>query len=110
MSKPLGSYVTFFGRDNLLSAIEDRYGSHLEKLSYKEKLILILSVATSLDTDCHTQTTRDEVYAIANKINEKLSIHEREGLLEAFASQLRWGWEDPRVTQNLENNGIKATT
>lgn len=106
MTKALGCYVTFFGRDNLLAAIEDRYGSHLEKLSHKEKMILILSVATSLDQDCPTQTTRDEVYAIANKINEKLSIHEREGLLEALVTQLRWGWEDPRVTQNVENNAI----
>ena len=109
MTEPLGHYIAYFAGDNLVAAIEDRYGSRFEKLSRKEKMILILSVATSIDQDCYTQTCRDEVYAIANRINDKLSINEREGLLEALVTQLRWGWEDPRITQNLENNAVQTT-
>ncbi len=109
MTKTLGYYVTFFGRDNLLAALEDRYGSHLEKLSRKEKLILIGTLAIRLDLECSTQTVEDEIYLLSNDINDKLPASEREGLLEALIAQLRWGWEVPRVSQVEENNGIEAT-
>lgn len=91
MSKPLGYYTGYTpGDDSFLERVQEKYGSGFEKISKREKLV-ILTVLTShlgcqLDGD-----VRSEIFAIATEMRDQLSLSDQAGIMEALIAQIRWG-------------------
>ncbi|MEH2300006.1 MAG: hypothetical protein V7K88_13520 [Nostoc sp.] len=59
-------------------------------MTKREKLVILTALASQmgcqLEGDC-----RAEIFAIAKKMTEKLSLSDQAGIMEAIISQIRWG-------------------
>lgn len=91
MSKPLGYYTNHTpGEETLLATLEDNYGAAFEKISKREKLVILTVLAShigcQLEGDC-----RDEIFTIAKQITEQMTIADQAGIMEAIIAQVRWG-------------------
>ncbi|MEH2337600.1 hypothetical protein [Nostoc sp.] len=91
MSKPLGYYTSYTpGEDTLLASLQEEYGATFEKMTLREKLVILTALAShmgcQLEGDC-----RAEIFAIAKQITEHLTISDQAGIMEAIISQIRWG-------------------
>lgn len=91
MNKPLGYYTTYVpGDDSYLLQLQKQYGSCLQKLSRREQLFLLQSLAASL---CCSELgeVRAEVINSSIECNMRLPKNDVEGLCEALINQIRWG-------------------
>ncbi len=91
MSKPLGYYTDITpGEDSLLTKLEEKYGAGFEKISKREKLVILTVLAShigcQLEGDC-----RSEIFAIAKQMTDQLSLSDQAGVMESIISQTRWG-------------------
>lgn len=91
MSKPLGYYTSQTpGEESLLGFLEEEYGSTFEKISKREKLSILMILASNLGNHFDGDV-RGEIYAIAREMTDKLSLSDQAGIMEAIISQVRWG-------------------
>ncbi len=91
MTKPVGYYISYsLGDGSLLEQLEEEYGSTFQKISKREKLLLIQSLATELGDSLH-ELPRDEIYQLQEKLNTQLSQSDRAALIQALISQIRCG-------------------
>lgn len=81
MTKPLAE-------KSLLDDIQGKYGSHLENVTWKEKLVLIQLMSFQL-SECCDGLTRVEILHLASKAKEELSTSDQIGLIEALTSQIK---------------------
>ncbi|MDZ7970305.1 MAG: hypothetical protein RM368_36155 [Nostoc sp. DedSLP03] len=91
MSKPLGYYTNYTpGDDSLLATLQDKYGAAFEKISKREKLVILTALAShvgcQLEGDC-----REEIFTVAKQMIEQLTIADQTGIMEAIIVQIRWG-------------------
>ena len=91
MSKPIGYYTNYTpGDETLLATLQDNYGAAFEKISKREKLVILTVLAShigcQLEGDC-----RAEIFTIAKQITQELTIADQTGIMEAIISQIRWG-------------------
>lgn len=91
MSKPLGYYTNYIpGEETLLATLQDNYGAAFEKMTKREKLVILTVLAShigcQLEGDC-----RAEIFAYAKQITEQLTIADQAGIMEAIICQVRWG-------------------
>ena len=91
MSKPIGYYTNFTpGEETLLATLQDNYGAAFEKISKREKLVVLTALAShigcQLEGDC-----REEIFTIAKQMIEQLTIDDLTGIMEAIIVQIRWG-------------------
>jgi hypothetical protein len=97
MSKPIGYYTNYTpGDGTFLDYLQETYGATFERMTKREKLFLISSLSAQMCGDAPGET-RNEIYEIGAKIQEKLPLSEQEGLLEALIAQIRWGQHEPTV-------------
>ncbi|MEH2456388.1 hypothetical protein [Nostoc sp.] len=91
MSKPLGYYVGCTPGYNLfLERVQEEYGAAFEKISKREKLCILMILASSLG--CQLQgDVRGEIYVIAKEMTDQLSLSDQAGIMEAIIHQVRWG-------------------
>ncbi|MEH1874115.1 hypothetical protein [Nostoc sp.] len=91
MSKPLGYYTSYTpDEDSLLEKLQEEYGSAFEKISKREKLSILMILASNLG--CQIEGgVRGEIYAVAKEMTDKLSPSDQAGIMEALVSQIRWG-------------------
>ncbi|MBC1218474.1 hypothetical protein GNF10_17420 [Nostoc sp. UCD121] len=91
MSKPLGYYTAYTpGDDSLLDEVQRKYGSAFEKMSKREKLSILMILASSLGCQLDGGV-RGEIYSIAREMTDQLSLSDQAGIMEAIISQIRWG-------------------
>jgi hypothetical protein len=91
MTKPIGHYTSYTPGDrSYLESLQERYGSFFEKITKREKLFLVSSLASQLCGDASGET-RNEIYEVGVEIQQCLPISDQEGLLEALVAQIRWG-------------------
>ncbi len=91
MTKPVGYYTSYsFGDGSLLEQLQEEYGSTFQKISEREKFLLIQSLATELGDSLH-ELPRDEIYQLQEKLNTQLSQSDRAALIESLISQIRCG-------------------
>ena len=91
MSKPLGYYTTHTpGDDSLLDKLQSDYGSYFEKISKREKLVILTVLASHLGCELEGDV-REEIFAVAAQIRDQLSLSDQAGIMEALISQVRWG-------------------
>ncbi|MEH2435200.1 MAG: hypothetical protein V7K25_13255 [Nostoc sp.] len=91
MSKPIGHFTSYTLNDgSLLDSLQEEYGSGFEKMTKREKLFLISSIAIQ-SCDQSPGRCRDEIYVVGYQINSSLPQADREGLIEALINQVRWG-------------------
>ncbi|MEH2031036.1 MAG: hypothetical protein V7K67_15465 [Nostoc sp.] len=91
MSKPLGYYTNHPpGDDSLLDEVQKKYGSCFEKMSKREKLSILVILASNLGCQLEGDV-RGEIYAIAREMTDQLSLSDQAGVMEAIISQVRWG-------------------
>jgi hypothetical protein len=91
MSKPLGYYTAYTPGDNsLLEKLESEYGSCFEKMSKREKLSILMILASNLGNHLDGGV-RGEIYAVAREMTVQLSLSDQAGIMEAIISQVRWG-------------------
>ncbi|WP_298908714.1 hypothetical protein [uncultured Nostoc sp.] len=91
MSKPLGHYTGYTpGDDTLLAKLQDKYGAAFEKISKREKLVILTVLAShlgcALEGDC-----RAEIFTVAKQITEEITLADQAGIMEAIIGQVRWG-------------------
>ena len=72
MSKPLGYYTSYTpDEDSLLEKLQKQYGSAFEKISKREKLSILMILASNLG--CQMEGgVRGEIYAVAREMTDKL--------------------------------------
>ena len=91
MSKPLGYYTAYTpGDDSFLEKLQSEYGSCLEKITKREKLSILMILASHLGNQLEGDV-RSEIYAIAREMTDQLSLSDQAGVMEAIISQIRWG-------------------
>ncbi|MEH2287151.1 hypothetical protein [Nostoc sp.] len=91
MSKPLGYYTSHTPDDNsLLAKLEEEYGSTFEKMTNREKLSILMILASNLGNQLDGGV-RGEIYAAAREMTNQLSLSDQAGIMEAIISQVRWG-------------------
>ncbi|MFN6526935.1 hypothetical protein [Nostoc sp. ChiSLP03a] len=91
MSKPLGYYTAYTPGDNsLLETVQEEYGSTFEKMSKREKLVILTVLASHIGCQLDGDV-RGEIFAIAKDMRDKLSLSDQAGVMEAIISQVRWG-------------------
>lgn len=91
MSKPLGYYTGYTPGDNsLLEKVQEEYGSTFEKMTKREKLSILMILASSLGNQLEGGV-RGEIYAVAREMTDQLSLSDQAGIMEAIVSQIRWG-------------------
>lgn len=91
MSKPLGYYTSHTpGDGSLLEKVQEEYGSAFEKMTKREKLSILMILASSLGCQLEGDV-RGEIYAIAREMTDQLSLSDQAGIMEAIISQIRWG-------------------
>ena len=91
MSKPLGYYTSHTpGDDSLLTSLEEEYGATFEKISKREKLVILTILASELGCQMNGDC-RAEIFDIAREMTERLTMSDRAGIIEAIISQIRWG-------------------
>ena len=88
MSKPLGYYTA---SDNpLLETVQEEYGSTFEKMTKREKLVILTVLASHIGCQLDGDV-RGEIFAIAKDMRDHLSLSDQAGIMEAIISQVRWG-------------------
>ncbi|MDZ8239704.1 MAG: hypothetical protein RMZ69_21570 [Nostoc sp. ChiQUE01a] len=91
MTKPIGYFTSYSpGDGSLLESLQEEYGSTFERMTKREKLFLIFSIASQLCEQAPGKC-RDEIYVVGYQVNSSLSLKDREGLLEALINQVRYG-------------------
>ena len=91
MSRPLGYYTNYTpGDDSLLERVEEKYGSGFEKISKREKLSILMILASNIGCQLEGDV-RGEIYALAREMADQLSLSDQAGVMEAIISQIRWG-------------------
>ncbi|MDZ8070367.1 MAG: hypothetical protein RMY64_32955 [Nostoc sp. DedQUE08] len=91
MSKPLGYYTAYTPGDNsLLQTVQEEYGSTFEKMSKREKLVILTVLASHIGCQLDGDV-RGEIFVIAKDMRDKLSLSDQAGVMEAIVSQVRWG-------------------
>ncbi|MEH2138898.1 hypothetical protein [Nostoc sp.] len=91
MSRPLGYYTNYSpGDDSLLERVQEKYGSGFEKMSKREKLSILMILASNLGNQLEGGV-RGEIYAAAREMTDQLSPSDQAGIMEAIISQVRWG-------------------
>ena len=100
MSKPLGYYTNHTpGEETLLATLQDNYGAAFEKISKREKLVMLTALAShigcQLEGDC-----RAEIFTISKQITQQLTIADQIGIIEAIIGQIRYG-QNFVVQENL---------
>lgn len=91
MSKPLGYYTGYTpGDGSLLERVQEEYGATFEKMSKREKLVIVTVLASHIGCQFDGDV-RGEIFAIAKEMTEKLSISDQTGVMEALVAQIRWG-------------------
>ncbi|WP_414572714.1 hypothetical protein [Nostoc sp. CCY 9925] len=100
MSKPIGYYTGYTpGDGSYLEELQEKYGSTFEKMSKREKLFLVSTLASHLCV-AEQGETRDEIYILSVDLQSKLPASEQAGLLEALVAQIRWGNHDSTTVHN----------
>ncbi|MDZ7966885.1 MAG: hypothetical protein RM368_18215 [Nostoc sp. DedSLP03] len=91
MSKPLGYYTAYTPGDNsLLETIQEEYGSTFEKMTKREKLVILTVLASHIGCQLDGDV-RGEIFAIAKDMRDKLSLSDQAGIMQAIIDQVRWG-------------------
>ena len=91
MSKPLGYYTEYTpGDDSFLERVQEKYGSGFEKITKREKLVILTVLASHLGCQLDGDV-RSEIFAIATQIRDQLSLSDQAGIMEALIAQIRWG-------------------
>ena len=91
MSKPLGYYTACTpGDGSLLEKLEEEYGSTFEKMTKREKLVILTVLASHIGCQLDGDV-RGEIFAIAKEMTDQLSLSDQAGIMEAIISQIRWG-------------------
>ncbi|MEH2174806.1 hypothetical protein [Nostoc sp.] len=91
MSKPLGYYTGYTPGDNsLLETVQEEYGSTFEKMTKREKLVILTVLASHIGCQLDGDV-RGEIFAIAKQMRDELSLSDQAGVMEAIISQVRWG-------------------
>ncbi|BBD67966.1 hypothetical protein NIES4072_47220 [Nostoc commune NIES-4072] len=91
MSKPLGYYTAYTpGDDSLLEKLQEEYGSTFEKISKREKLVILTVLASHLGCQLEGDV-RSEIFAVAAEMRDQLSSPDQAGVMFAIISQIRWG-------------------
>ena len=83
MSKPLGYYTGYTpGDDTLLAKLQDKYGAAFEKITKREKLVILTVLAShlgcALEGDC-----RAEIFTVAKQITEEITLADQAGIMFA---------------------------
>ncbi|MBD2388818.1 hypothetical protein [Cylindrospermum sp. FACHB-282] len=90
MTKPIGYYTGLVpGGDSLLNSLETQYGATFERMTRREKLYLMFSLAVHLFSK-EEGAIRDEITIVASDL-QALLPSDQEGLMEALINQIRWG-------------------
>ncbi|MBN3905129.1 MAG: hypothetical protein HWQ35_00625 [Nostoc sp. NMS1] len=91
MSKPLGYYTNHTpGEESLLATLQDNYGAAFEKISKREKLVILTVLASHIG--CHlVGDCRAEIFTISKQMTEQMTIADLAGIMEAIINQIRWG-------------------
>ncbi|MEH2001093.1 MAG: hypothetical protein V7L00_20480 [Nostoc sp.] len=91
MSKPLGYYTSYTPSDgSLLERVQEEYGSTFEKMTKREKLLILTVLASHIGCQLDGDV-RSEIFAIATEMRDQLSLSDQAGVMEAIISQIRWG-------------------
>ncbi|MDZ8108974.1 MAG: hypothetical protein RM338_25580 [Nostoc sp. DedQUE12a] len=91
MTKPIGYFTSYTpGDGSLLESLQQAYGSCFERMTEREKLFLIFSIASQLCEQAPGRC-RDEIYVVGYQINSSLPLRDRQGLMEALINQVRYG-------------------
>ena len=93
MTKPLGYYTSYTpGQESYLEYLQQKYGSTLECFTYREKLWLIVSIASNLlcQSQYQKKPLRTEIQAIPNQVHQHLTPSDAVGLLSALIAQVLW--------------------
>lgn len=91
MSKPLGYYTAYTpGDGSLLEKLEEEYGSTFEKMTKREKLVILTVLASHIGCQLDGDV-RGEIFAIAREMTDQLSLSDQAGIMEAIISQVNWG-------------------
>lgn len=91
MSKPLGYYTSYTpGDDSLLERVQEKYGSSFEKITKREKLVILTVLASHIGCQLEGDV-RSEIFALAKDMTSELSLSDQAGVMEAIISQIRWG-------------------
>jgi len=91
MNKPLGFYTSYIpGDDSYLEELQEQYGTCLQKLTRREKLFLLNSITSYMC--CHEPgDISGEVVTTSYSVVKRLTDSDKEGMIEALISQIRWG-------------------
>lgn len=91
MNKPLCYYVNLqYDSDSFLIDLQKQFGSSLDKLTKREQLFLLSSLAARLC--CYEKgEIRTEVFTTTCHASGQLTASEQEGVCEALINQIRWG-------------------
>ncbi|MDZ8085604.1 MAG: hypothetical protein RMY16_08410 [Nostoc sp. DedQUE12b] len=91
MSKPLGYYTAYTPGDNsLLEKLQEEYGSTFEKITKREKLVILTVLASHIGCQLDGDV-RGEIFAIAKQMRDQLSLSDQGGVMQAIIEQIRWG-------------------
>lgn len=91
MSKPLGYYTSYTpGDDSLLGKVQEKYGSSFEKITKREKLVILTVLASHIGCQLEGDV-RSEIFAIAKDMTSELSLSDQAGIVEFLIAQIRWG-------------------
>jgi hypothetical protein len=70
--------------------VQEKYGSGFERISKREKLVLLTVLGSNLGCQLDGDV-RSEIFAIAKEMTDELSLSDQAGIMEAIISQIRWG-------------------
>ncbi|MEI1376604.1 hypothetical protein PQG02_18735 [Nostoc sp. UHCC 0926] len=91
MSKPLGYYTSYTpGDDSLLERVQEKYGSGFEKITKREKLVILTVLASHIGCQLEGDV-RSEIFALAKDMTSHLSLSDCAGIMESLVAQIRWG-------------------
>ncbi|MHC5614091.1 MAG: hypothetical protein ACYTXA_24630 [Nostoc sp.] len=92
MTKPLGYYTSYTpGDESLLERVQEEYGSAFEKMTKREKLSIVMILASDISARLDDGAVRGEIYTVARMMADQLSPSDQTGVIEAIISQIRWG-------------------
>ena len=92
-NKPLGYFCDVLpGDGTLFDELQERWGCTFEKLNRRQKLYLLVTVASDLccSLDESDDLTNPEMTEVTNRIQQELSTGDKESLLEALVNQVRY--------------------
>ncbi|MEH2145313.1 hypothetical protein [Nostoc sp.] len=102
MSKPLGYYTNYTpGEDTLLASLQEEYGATFEKITVREKLVILTALAShmgcQLEGDC-----RAEIFALAKQITDAGQSHTRRtGNSHTLGSRCNQRWNRASTLTHL---------